>query len=1081
MHLHRSPFGHILSAIGDSLGENAFSLLDQVLGSIEALNAGPNNATRLHLLGNGAPAMPGIPIGGLPPNAHHRNAGRHRAFLHIPHHHDSRQPHTVRITLNPTSTILRWDQEIRATQGAVPIAERLSALTNHVSNILLPAFWEENKEPEAKVAEPEQQDSAELPAATDGIQADPDETPSNSMEEPPPTVEAAAQAMQGVSMQDPLAEVMALARTLAGEMAAVTGQQTMHSNMQDITPPEQSTPSRTDIQQASSAEGMLIDEPLPVPTDALTQREYSGNAPNTVTPTEETSPASSAPPQSRITIQIHGNTVDITDTGIDPEFLEALPEDMREEVLNQHFREIGGASATQQNQQAPDNISPEFLDALPPEIRAEVIQAERAEQNRQGRLRQRQQQRQHNNNGNDDEEGGPIDLDPASLLATIDADPELRREVLLQGMNTAGSDFMTTLPPHLLAEYEALMPFQAQRRSTRHGFFTNRRPGDGALPPAHPVVYRDAIQLLDRAGVATLVRLLFFPQQIERRLLQSILLNLCDHPKTRLEIVNFLLAILCDGTKDTSAVDRTFSQMSAKASKISTPKPNNKKFSKTEVSLSGSALLHVPGENVPNLVAQRCLEALSQLVAGNEAVARYFLFEQESLSSLVTKKAARKGPPLSAKGKEKANGTASATTMLPLSLLMNLLDRASLLSITSVMDSLTGLLATISKPLTLLAQVSKDASLNGMSSTSASALENVSVGSLPSPTAETTPAQPAAEASSATVSGEKAQFEESLQARPPELSSQNLSMVANILDANEVSGRTFSNTLALLQYFSFLPGARQVISEELTSRAKQHGAALVPSLSSLTKVLQSALTQEDVPAAILAHFTSAWSLQAKLLRVLKTVDYVASTKHGQKQAIEDPVRKQEAVDIFLSFNFETIWSYLSDCLAAVEDKDGLSHCGTVLMPLIESFLVVSKYAVKAATAGYAHQKAVSPLSPNAHSSPREKAENRFFSFTFKHRKLLNSMVKANPGLMSGSFSVLIQNPAVLEFENKRNYFAQQLHKRRDRKDHVGPLNVNVRRQYIFEDSFQSLGPSRKTPEQIKYGKLNVRCKSSSGP
>ena len=33
----------------------------------------------------------------------------------------------------------------------------------------------------------------------------------------------------------------------------------------------------------------------------------------------------------RVTIQIHGNTVDITETGIDPTFLEALPDDMREE------------------------------------------------------------------------------------------------------------------------------------------------------------------------------------------------------------------------------------------------------------------------------------------------------------------------------------------------------------------------------------------------------------------------------------------------------------------------------------------------------------------------------------------------------------------------------------------------------------------------------------------------------------------------------------------------------------------------------------------------------------------------------
>ncbi|KAK0559827.1 E3 ubiquitin-protein ligase tom1 [Tilletia horrida] len=68
---------------------------------------------------------------------------------------------------------------------------------------------------------------------------------------------------------------------------------------------------------------------------------------------------------------------DITDTGIDPTFLEALPDEMREEVLNQHFRERRAAATTAAA--ANSNIAPEFLEALPPEIRAEVIQQEQLE------------------------------------------------------------------------------------------------------------------------------------------------------------------------------------------------------------------------------------------------------------------------------------------------------------------------------------------------------------------------------------------------------------------------------------------------------------------------------------------------------------------------------------------------------------------------------------------------------------------------------------------------------------------------------------------------------------------------------
>lgn len=88
--------------------------------------------------------------------------------------------------------------------------------------------------------------------------------------------------------------------------------------------------------------------------------------------------------------------------GIDPTFLEALPEDLRAEVL-----------ASQQAQSAPnptyappsaEDIDPEFLAALPPEIQAEVLAQQRA-------LRVAQLA-----------EGQPIEMDNASIIATLPAD-----------------------------------------------------------------------------------------------------------------------------------------------------------------------------------------------------------------------------------------------------------------------------------------------------------------------------------------------------------------------------------------------------------------------------------------------------------------------------------------------------------------------------------------------------------------------------------------------------------------------------------------------------------------------------------
>ena len=128
---------------------------------------------------------------------------------------------------------------------------------------------------------------------------------------------------------------------------------------------------------------------------------------------------------------IHGAPVDITDTGIDPTFLEALPDEMREEVLNQHVRD---QRAAQLERPADSAISAEFLDALPPDIRAEIIQQEAAERAQRTRAEQAAQQ------------GGPLDIDPADFIASLD--PQLRQVVLMDSDDV----FVQSLPSHMIAE-----------------------------------------------------------------------------------------------------------------------------------------------------------------------------------------------------------------------------------------------------------------------------------------------------------------------------------------------------------------------------------------------------------------------------------------------------------------------------------------------------------------------------------------------------------------------------------------------------------------------------------------------------
>lgn len=94
---------------------------------------------------------------------------------------------------------------------------------------------------------------------------------------------------------------------------------------------------------------------------------------------------------------------------IDPAFLEALPEELRAEVLQAQQGQV--AQPSNAEPQNAGDIDPEFLAALPPDIREEVLAQQRAQ-----RVNQSQEL-----------EGQPVEMDTVSIIATFSSD--LREEV----------------------------------------------------------------------------------------------------------------------------------------------------------------------------------------------------------------------------------------------------------------------------------------------------------------------------------------------------------------------------------------------------------------------------------------------------------------------------------------------------------------------------------------------------------------------------------------------------------------------------------------------------------------------------
>ncbi|KAJ2683128.1 E3 ubiquitin-protein ligase tom1, partial [Coemansia spiralis] len=311
-----------------------------------------------------------------------------------------------------------------------------------------------------------------------------------------------------------------------------------------------------------------------------------------------------------------------------------------------------------------------------------------------------------------------------------------------------------------------------------------------------------------------------------------------------------------------------------------------------------------------------------------------------------------------------------------------------------------------------------------------------------------------------------------------------LRAIVNVLAAGECTSRTFQHTLSLIQNLSHLPGVLPVVTDELIQRASELSQSLCSDIAQLLGVLQpvpavsvgedgggasgsvSASLLDKVRDITLAKFSPASSHQSRLLRLLMAIDYISTTVakrlEEKQKAARDAAGDRAGMDVDVDAEsadealaaellhlrslslghdaqFLPLWEAMGRCLQCASVQPELAHVATVLLPLIESFMVVfkpivgekNKAALAAAAAAVdpadgeaAADASVSSAPVSAAASP---SEAYFQSLTEKHKKVLNTLVRNNPGLLSGSFSLLVYNPHVLDFDNKRSYFYQRLH------------------------------------------------------
>lgn len=300
----------------------------------------------------------------------------------------------------------------------------------------------------------------------------------------------------------------------------------------------------------------------------------------------------------------------------------------------------------------------------------------------------------------------------------------------------------------------------------------------------------------------------------------------------------------------------------------------------------------------------------------------------------------------------------------------------------------------------------------------------------------------------------------------PHFDRKDLEKIVSIIKLDSCNTRVFQQTLNIIHNLAPLKDSMRIFTEELISSAIETMASLISDLEKLTTMGSQATSGAEINSELVQKFTVPSSDQAKLLKVLIAVDYLYTHKNKLKS---DEVG--QLMEVYNKMELNKIWEPLSKCLFEFESRKGLNTSATVLLPLIEALMVVFKHS-KTSQAKFATLRYEDGKNVDLSTIP---SENLFFYFTEVHKKLLNQMIRTNPKLMSGPFSLLVKNPKVLDFDNKRYFFTARLvTESRDR----STLAITVRREQVFLDSYRAL--FFKSNEDIKKSKLEITFKGESG-
>ncbi|XP_016486388.2 LOW QUALITY PROTEIN: E3 ubiquitin-protein ligase UPL2-like [Nicotiana tabacum] len=761
--------------------------------------------------------------------------------------------------------------------------------------------------------------------------------------------------------------------------------------------------------------------------------------------------------------------VDADSRSIDPAFLEALPEELRAEVLSAQQ-----SQATQPQNSEPQtsgDIDPEFLAALPPDIREEVLAQQRAQ-----RLQQSQEL-----------EGQPVEMDTVSIIATFPS--ELREEVLL----TSSDAILANLTPALVAEANMLRERFARRYNrTLFGMYPRSRRGDSRrneqLDRAGGTFSRrsagskpleaDGSPLVDTEGLRALVRLLRVFQPIYKVSLQRLLLNLSAHAETRAALVKILMDLLMLDV--------------GRPANLNTAEPPYRLYG-CQSNVMYSRPQHLDG--IPPLLSRRVLETLTYLAKNHSLVAKTLLefrLPRPVVEGPISPDQRRgKAVMVEAGGPERLQ----LEGQVALALLLGLLNHPLYLRSVAHLEQLLNLLDVI-----VLNTESKSNAREEPGSSSTEQPTGPPVQSTTEMNAESHAASSEVEdksgASSSVAGGD--QTTESILLSLPHLE---LRLLCSLLAREGLSDNAYSLVAEVLKKLvAIAPALCHLFITELAG-----------SVQSLTRSALDELNKfREVEKALLSTTSTDGAVILRVLQALSTLVASIGDKNKDNQILSEK-EHGATVSLVLDINtaLEPLWQELSTCISKIEcfseTATNPSHSSLVttskpsgampplpagtqnILPYIESFFVMCEKLhpghlgagqdFSIATIPDPEEATASAMQPKTPTSAMKVDEKHiaFVKFAEKHRKLLNAFVRQNPGLLEKSFSIMLKVPRFVDFDNKRSHFKSKIKHQHDH--HHSPLRISVRRAYILEDSYNQL--RMRTTQELK-GRLTVHFQGEEG-